>query len=110
MLSSMRPIALVRRKTGSRSKIRRHPPPLALLMEHSNRLFLGGPRGRYFVPSKIQNGNDNKGYNYECHHLTMKAGVHTSSFADLEMVGCDGHHIYTDPAAATGTTSCRAGP
>jgi hypothetical protein len=31
-------------------------------------------------------------------------------FSDLETVGCDGHHIYTDPAAATGTTSCRAGP
>src|SRR5262249_18330400 len=32
-------------------------------------LFLGGPCGRYFVPSKIKNGNDEQVYYCDCHHL-----------------------------------------
>ena len=92
----MHRIAWGRRERGLKSKIRKPPRLLAPLTEYS-KLFLGPP-GRYFVPSKIQNGNDNQDYNYDCHDLTMKVGLHMSSFADLKTVGCDDHHIKTDHA------------
>src|SRR5262249_48753477 len=42
-----------------------YPRTLPSLIE----LFLGGPCGRYFVPRKIKNGNDEHSYYYDCHHL-----------------------------------------
>src|SRR5262245_11109447 len=92
----MRRIAQGRRGRGSKSKIRRHLRLLAPFTEYSKLFF--GPPSRYFVPSKIQNGNDNQDYNYDCHDLTMKIGLQMSSFADLKTVGCDDHHIKTDHA------------